>query len=227
MTSQPTDESHQGAPRGGRALLQGLLHCGHCGRRMCVNYAGANGRRTLQYRCARYRLLEPECQLAGGKRIEATVIEAFLLVAQATGSETTALAGERLRAEVETLRDKAARASRGRRPLTVTELARHQDLGRNIEAVWHASTTTLRDQKRLLRTLIDEVQVRSEEQRHLVGRMRILCAIHPPDAIRKSRRRTIERRKISCAAWILCEPPRDAVTYWIWQKYLTQKAGAK
>ncbi len=102
MTSQPTDESHQGAPRGGRALLQGLMRCGHCGRRMYVNYGGNNARRTLQYRCSRQRLLEPECQLVGGKRIEATVVEAFLLVAQAAGPEAAALAGERLRAEIET-----------------------------------------------------------------------------------------------------------------------------
>ncbi|HER62545.1 MAG TPA: hypothetical protein ENO11_01025, partial [Desulfobacteraceae bacterium] len=80
-----------GALRGGRALLQGLLRCGHYGRRMYVNYGGTNGRRTLQYRCARYRLLESECQLAGGKRIEATVVEAFLLVAQAAGPEAAAL----------------------------------------------------------------------------------------------------------------------------------------
>jgi excisionase family DNA binding protein len=70
--------------------------------------------------------------------------------------------------ELETLRHQAARVSQGRRPLTEIELARAQDLGRNLEAVWHASTTAVRDQKRLLRALIDEVQVRSEEQRHLV-----------------------------------------------------------
>jgi Recombinase zinc beta ribbon domain len=218
MPSRPIDESRQGAPREGRALLQGLMRCGHCGRRMYVNYGGDNARRTLQYRCSRQRLLEPECQLVGGKRIEAAVVEAFLLAAQAAGPEAAALAGERLRAEIkaaerqwnlriekaeyeaqraerqymavepenrtvarelerrwnerllelETLRDQAARVSKGRRPLTEMELARAQDLGRNLEAVWHASTTTVRDQKRLLRTLIDEVQVRSEEQRHLV-----------------------------------------------------------
>ena len=218
MTSQPTDESHQGAPREGRALLQGLMRCGHCGRRMYVNYGGNNARRTLQYRCSRERVLEPECQLVGGKRIEATVVEAFLLAAEAAGPEAAALAGEQLREEIETserawklriekaeyeaqraerqymavepenrtvarelerrwnerlleietLRDQAARASRGRRPLTEIEVARAQDLGRNLEAVWHASTTSIRDHKRLLRTLIDEVQVRTEEQRHRV-----------------------------------------------------------
>ena len=70
--------------------------------------------------------------------------------------------------ELETLRDQAARAGQGRRPLTEMELARAQELGRNLEAVWHASTTTVRDRKRLLRALIDEVQVRTEEQRHRV-----------------------------------------------------------
>jgi len=186
MTSQPTDESHQGAPRGGRALLQGLMRCGHCGRRMYVNYGGSNARRTLQYRCSRQRLIEPECQLVGGKRIEAAVVEAFLLVAQAAGPEAAMLAGQRLRAEIETaqrqwklriekaeyeaqraerqymvvepenrtvarelerrwnerlleletLRAQAARVNQGRRPLTEMELARAQDLGRNLDAVW-------------------------------------------------------------------------------------------
>lgn len=218
MRSPSTDESHQGATREGRALLQGLMRCGHCGRRMYVNYGGSNARRTLQYRCSRQRVLAPECQLVGGKRIEATVVEAFLLATEAAGPEAAALAGERLREEIETaerawklriekaeyetqraerqymaiepenrtvarelerrwnerlleletLRDQAARAGQGRRPLTETELARAQELGRNLEAVWYASTTTVQDRKRLLRALIDEVQVRTEEQRHRV-----------------------------------------------------------
>jgi len=187
MTSQPTDESHQGVPRGGQALLQGLMRCGHCGRRVYVNYGGSNARRTLQYRCSRQWLIEPECQLVGEKRIEAAGVEAFLLVAQAAGSESAALAGERLRAEIETaqrqwklriekaeyeaqraerqhmavepenrtlarelerrwnerlleletLRDQAAKVNQGRRPLTEMRLARAQDLGMNLQAVWH------------------------------------------------------------------------------------------
>jgi hypothetical protein len=59
MTSPSTDESHQGAAREGRALLQGLMRCGHCGRRMYVNYGGDNARlaaRLLVYN-ARHRTL--------------------------------------------------------------------------------------------------------------------------------------------------------------------------
>lgn len=214
-----TDGSHHGAAREGRALLQGLLRCGHCGRQMYVNYGGEQAARTLQYRCSRTRLLEmPECQLVGGKRIEATVVEAFLQATEAAGPEAAALAGDRLREEIaaaerswhlriekatyeaqraerqymavepenrtvarelerrwnerlqelEAVRGQAARAGEGRRPLTEQELARAQELGRNLEAVWDASTTTVRDRKRLLRALIAEVQVQTDETRHLV-----------------------------------------------------------
>jgi excisionase family DNA binding protein len=218
VMGSPSDDSHRGAAREGRALLQGLARCGHCGRRMYVNYGGEKAARTLQYRCLSNRVLEKECQLVGGKRIEATVVEAFLQASQAAGAEAAALAGDKLRAEVEAaarswqlriekaqyeaeraerqymqvepenrtvarelerrwnerlqdleaVRTQAGRAGEGRRPLSEEELVRAQELGRNLQAVWEAPTTTVRDRKRLLRTLIEEVQLRTEERRHLV-----------------------------------------------------------
>jgi excisionase family DNA binding protein len=219
MMKSSTDESHQGAAREGRALLQGLLRCGHCGRRMYVNYGGQRAARSLQYRCSRTRaLLSSECQLVGGKRIETTVVEAFLAATEAAGTEATALCGERLRAdieaterswqlriekaeyeaqraerqymavepenrtiarelerrwnarleEVETIRAQALQANRGRRVLTDDELTRAQALGNHLEAVWQATTTTARDRKRLLRTIIDEVQLTTDNKHHHV-----------------------------------------------------------
>jgi excisionase family DNA binding protein len=219
MMGCATDESHQGAAREGRALLQGLLRCGHCGRRMYVNYGGARPARTLQYRCSYSRaLLGTECQLVGGKRIEAIVVDAFLQATESAGPQAAALAGDKLREEIAAaerswrlqiekaeyeaqraerqymavepenrtvarelerrwneqleqvgaVRAQAARAGAARQPLTAQELAHAQELGRNLEAVWNAETTTVRDRKRLLRALIEEVQLRTEEQRHLV-----------------------------------------------------------
>ena len=55
------------------------------------------------------------------------------------------------------------------RPLTEAELARAQRLGGDVRSVWEATTTTNRDRKRLLRCLIEEVQVWSEERRHLAA----------------------------------------------------------
>jgi DNA invertase Pin-like site-specific DNA recombinase len=215
-----TDESHQGAVREGRALLQGLVRCGQCGRQMYVNYGGAAAARTLQYRCARVQVLHgsPECQLVGGKRIEATVVEAFLQATEVAGPAAAALAGEQQREEITTaerawqleiekaeyeagraerqynavepehrtvarelerrwnerltelqaVRARAAAARAQHHLLTTEELARAQHLGTHLEEVWHAATTTMRERKRLLRCLIDEVQLRTEATRHRV-----------------------------------------------------------
>jgi DNA invertase Pin-like site-specific DNA recombinase len=219
-----SDESHRGAPREGKALLQGLARCGHCGRRMHVGYGGMKASRTLQYRCARHCLLvagaaaPTECQIVGGKRIEAEVVKALLTVCEQAGVEASSLAGVALREEleatqrswrlqlekaeyeaqraerqfmavepenrtvarelerrwnerlahVEHLRSQAAVSSAGRAPLTEEEVARALQLGTSLEAVWDAPTTTMRDRKQLLRALVEEVQLRSEEKQYLV-----------------------------------------------------------
>ena len=45
--------ARQGRPRGGAALLQGLIICGKCGRRMQVRYRGDKGHRVHSYFCVR------------------------------------------------------------------------------------------------------------------------------------------------------------------------------
>jgi excisionase family DNA binding protein len=214
-----TDESHTGAVREGKALLQGLVRCGHCGRRMLVSYGGQTAKRTLQYRC-RYpeEYGRKECQLVGGKRIEAAVVEAYLELTTQAGSGAAILADQQLRDEIAAtekswrlqveqaeyearraerhylavdpdnrtvarelerrwndrleqlaaVRAKAATAVDHRRPLCEAELERARQLGRNLDQVWNAPTTTVQDRKRLLRCLIEEVQLRSEPQRYHV-----------------------------------------------------------
>jgi hypothetical protein len=66
--------------------------------------------------------------------------------------------------EWEAVRARAAAALEHRRPLTEAELMRARELGRNLDEVWGAETTTPRDHKRLLRCLIEEVQLRSEKK---------------------------------------------------------------
>lgn len=219
MMGPRSDEGQKGAPREGRALLQGLVRCGHCGRRMVVGYGGARAQRALQYRCRKPGdYARRECQLVGGKRIEAAVVEVFLEVTSSAGSEAAALADEQLRGEIaasertwqlqvekaeyetqraerqymavepenrivarelerrweqrleelEAVRTKAAGALEHRRPLSEAELERAAQLGQHVEEVWAASTTSVRDRKRLLRCLIEEVQLRSEEKRYQI-----------------------------------------------------------
>jgi excisionase family DNA binding protein len=70
--------------------------------------------------------------------------------------------------ELDVVRAKAREAHARRPALTNEELAMAHTLGGDLQAVWNAPTTEARDRKRLLRTLIEEVQLRTEEKRHLV-----------------------------------------------------------
>jgi excisionase family DNA binding protein len=80
-----------GAVREGRALLQGLLRCGRCGRIMSTGYSGTTGN-CPRYVCARAKQLyagEHVCQSIGGIRLENTVLdEVFAVLAPAALSAT-------------------------------------------------------------------------------------------------------------------------------------------
>ena len=71
-----------GAPREGRALLQGLGTCGHCGRSMQVRYASG-----VQYECRHGQDGEGGCQRLGGVRLERLVAEALLAALEPAGVE--------------------------------------------------------------------------------------------------------------------------------------------
>ncbi|MFC1482497.1 recombinase family protein [Myxococcota bacterium] len=70
--------------------------------------------------------------------------------------------------QVEELRAKAAANRKLRRPLSQQEQERARSLGADLEAVWHAETTTNQDRKQLMRAAIEEVQLRSEEDHYAV-----------------------------------------------------------
>ena len=75
-TSQHQD--HRGAIRSGAALLQGLVLCGRCGRRMTIRYLD-DGKVPL-YECNRLHNAfgEKVCQSLRGDRIDAAVVAVFL-----------------------------------------------------------------------------------------------------------------------------------------------------
>ena len=62
-----------GAPREGEGLLQGLVLCGHCGRRLHIAYG--KGSKPTRYWCvqARRQSGEPTCQSFGARRLEQAV----------------------------------------------------------------------------------------------------------------------------------------------------------
>jgi excisionase family DNA binding protein len=201
-----------GAAREGAALLQGLVRCGRCGRRMQVAYSGTSGK-VGRYACVRGRDLHATgraCQSLGGGRLDKAVAEAFLEAAAPAGIVATAgaireledqhearLAGQRLaleRAQYEADRarrkfdacepenrlvgrtleraleealanlerehGRLAQLERARpAPLTDQERQALARLARDLPRLWAAPTTTDRDRKGLLRTLIGELIV--------------------------------------------------------------------
>jgi DNA invertase Pin-like site-specific DNA recombinase len=69
---------HRGAPREGAALLQGLVLCGQCGRRMSVRY---QDRRWLWYECRRHGMETGDakiCFALPGQPIDRAVEDLFL-----------------------------------------------------------------------------------------------------------------------------------------------------
>jgi hypothetical protein len=70
--------------------------------------------------------------------------------------------------ELEAVRAKSQAAQGRSDDLSADELRRVARLGANLEAVWTAATTTNRDRKQLLRSVIDEVQLTTEVERYLV-----------------------------------------------------------
>jgi excisionase family DNA binding protein len=83
-----------GAPREGKALLQGLLRCGKCGRIMQTGYSGAAGN-SPRYVCARAKQLyatERGCCSIGGGRLEKTILAELFAVLEPASLEATARA---------------------------------------------------------------------------------------------------------------------------------------
>lgn len=206
-----------GAAREGAALLQGILRCGRCGRRMNVAYSGKDGRhpRYLCQRGLRYHGTEQTCQSFGGLRVETAVAAAFLEAVTPAGARACTEAIDELerqheerlhgqRLAVERAQFNADRARRkfdacepenrlvGRtlereweqmlqelereqrklaelearrpEPLTSAEREALARVARELPRLWAADTTTPRDRKELLRTLIGEVTVTVTEQ---------------------------------------------------------------
>jgi DNA invertase Pin-like site-specific DNA recombinase/predicted DNA-binding transcriptional regulator AlpA len=225
--TRPQPHHSGGAVREGSALLQGLVTCGHCGRRLHVHYRGRNS--APGYHCAGKDLVNGRgvyCLNVGGTLIEQAVAHAFLEAITPAAIEATRLSVEQLqsnhdaalsqwRLEVERTRYEAERAERRyrtvepenrlvargletewenrlrdlaaaemelrrreqQRPSAVSpeQLQAIQRLGSDIRQVWTAPTTTDRDRKELLRTLLEEVVLnlkRAEGQAHLTLRWR-------------------------------------------------------
>lgn len=225
--TRPTPHQPGGAVREGAALLQGLVRCGRCSRKLLVSYSGRHAAPT--YYCAGDNIANgraQHCLRVGGHQIDAAVarsvvaalapagLEAALLVAQQVDADHDAVVAQ-LQLQVERARYETQRAERRYRAVepenrlvargleaewenslraldaAEADLRRRQPeatrvvsaeerglilaLGTDVERVWDAPSTSDRDRKELLRTLIEEVILdvhREDENAHVALRWR-------------------------------------------------------
>jgi DNA invertase Pin-like site-specific DNA recombinase len=80
----------KGSVRGGKALLGGLLRCGHCGRKLLVRYQGRNGSHK-RYDCSRKQgnELGKACISFGGFRVDRAVTEYLFEVLSPIGLDAS------------------------------------------------------------------------------------------------------------------------------------------
>lgn len=87
----------KGSVRGGKALLGGLLRCGHCGRKLMVRYHGRNGSHK-RYDCSRRQGNESgkACISFGGFRVDRAVTEYLFEVLSPIGLDASLKAIEKI-----------------------------------------------------------------------------------------------------------------------------------
>ncbi len=90
---------HRGAVRSGSALLQGIVLCGRCGRRMSVRYQHSGAVPTYECSQVHTQLAAKTCQTMRGDRIDAAVAVHFLAAMQPAQLEVSLAALEHLDAQ--------------------------------------------------------------------------------------------------------------------------------
>src|SRR6266568_498362 len=161
-----------GAPRQGPALLAGLLACGICGRRMGVTYETNRAGLIHRYVCVREHQSygTQRCQQMAGAFLDDWVTGQVLAALAPAALELSLHAAgqaEQRRAEVDRIwRQRLELADHYQRftcsrpaRLTAAERAAIERLAGDIPALWQAPATTHADRKRLLRCVIERVEV--------------------------------------------------------------------
>ncbi len=92
-----------GPPREGTALLQGLVVCGRCGRRMTIRYHTRHGTQIPSYVCQNdgIRTAQPICQHLAGDIIDAAVSDLILAALTPAAIEVTLAVSDELTAQAE------------------------------------------------------------------------------------------------------------------------------
>ena len=151
------DERRRSPPREGPALLQGILMCGRCGRRMTVRYNHPASGPAPMYVCKRARIQrgEPICQRVPGTGVDEAVGNLLVELVTPVTLEVALQVGEELRRraeEVDRLRRQHVERARYEAELAERRYRRvdpdHRLVADALEADWNAKLRALADAQR-------------------------------------------------------------------------------
>ena len=137
---------HDGVPRGGPALLGGLVRCGHCGRRMSLAYH--NNDREARYQCCHLAVTfgGPRCQSVSAQPVDALVGALILAALAPSVIEVSLQLAEDMELErTERQRHWAHRLERGRYETALARRryeavnAENRLVARTLERDWEAA----------------------------------------------------------------------------------------
>jgi excisionase family DNA binding protein len=139
---------HNGVPRGGSALLSGLIRCGQCGRRMSVGYH--NNGREARYQCCQLATTfgGPRCQSVSAQPVDECVADLILTALAPSAIEVSLQLAEDI--ELERMARQRHWAQRLERAQYETTLARRRYeavdpenrlVARTLEGDWEAALT--------------------------------------------------------------------------------------
>jgi DNA invertase Pin-like site-specific DNA recombinase len=93
----------QGAPRAGSALIQGMMRCGKCGKRMSVCYPKGRGKHLYVCSCNQVSFGEQMCQVVNGPVVDNVIVQQFLRAIEPAQLELSLSALDQLAAKRKTL----------------------------------------------------------------------------------------------------------------------------
>jgi DNA invertase Pin-like site-specific DNA recombinase len=199
-TVRPDDR--RGVAREGAALLQGIVLCGRCGRRMSVRYIQDG--RTPCYVCgqAHKERAEPTCATLRGDDIDAAVVRTFLEAMQPAQLEISLAALEEIEAHARQIdRQWQLRLERARYEATLTErrfLRVDPDnrlVARSLERDWNARLAEVEQLEREYLALPPSAlqQVSAEERQRILALARDLPAVWAAPTTSQAERKQLLR----------------------------------
>jgi DNA invertase Pin-like site-specific DNA recombinase len=195
------DEDHRGAPREGLALLQGIVRCGRCGRRMTVRYLRNGSIPSYECNSVHSRYAGATCQSMRGDAIDAAVAQAFLEAMRPAQLEVSMAAFDQIAAQARqldrqwelTLERAGYEAELARRRFVAVD-PEDRLVARALEREWNERLAEIERLERdaTLRPPLANRLVHPEERRRVLGLAQDLTKVwHAPTTLQTDRKQLL------------------------------------